>query len=80
MGNLQPWEQDGSFVGQAAFVFIKGALGPYGHQGLSSHPQVSSGPGMSGCWVPSLAWSSLTGAPLPGSLFPETCKGPLGPM
>lgn len=71
-------------MGQAAFVFIKGALGPCGHQGLTSHHHSASGSGMSGCGEPLLAWSSLAGAPLLECFFPEapleTHEGPLGPL
>lgn len=71
-------------MGQAAFVFIKGALGPCGHQGLTSHHHLASGSGMSGCGEPLLAWSSLAGAPLLECFFPEapleTHEGPLGPL
>ena len=59
-------------MGQAAFVFIKGALGPCGHQGLTSHPSHSSSRSGVSAEVPSglvwPGWCSPTSDP--------TCEAP----
>lgn len=59
-------------MGQAASVFIKGALGPCGHQGLTSHLSHSSSRSGASVEVPSgLVW--------PGWCSPTrdpTCEAP----
>lgn len=78
-------------MGQAAFVFIREALGPCGPQGRTLHPNAHSmDQGCLGCAaamrVPLLAWYSLAGLPNQGpacgtptrcSLFPGPSGAPV---